>query len=99
MKISEGCVYTNRTGCFAREITEIKDGQVHYRDFALSDGRPLDSLRVCARGTFRNWAFRLCTPAEIASFRRDEMPQDDQLAEDLMGQIAAVFRDARHRTL
>ncbi len=86
MKLEVNCAYVNHLGAFAREIIAIENGQVSYRDFLLSDGQPMSSFRKCSRATFRNWAARLCTASEVAMFRRDDTPHDDQLLLSILQQ-------------
>jgi hypothetical protein len=85
-------------GCFAREITAIEDEQVYYRDFSLDDGKPWSSWRSCQRGTFRNFAARLCTDDEVSRFRRDEVPCEDQSRYELAEKIMAIVSQSLLQT-
>ena len=79
MELEEGRAYTNRSGVFGREIIAFEGKDVQYRDSMLSTGEPIASSRVCSRGTFRNFAARLCTDEEVARSRRDETARQDKL--------------------
>jgi hypothetical protein len=79
MTLAIGGVYAGGAGGLAREILDIEDGRVFYRDYTLTDGQPLTARGNCARATFRNWMTRACTPEEIARLRREETPTFDRI--------------------
>jgi hypothetical protein len=97
MELIVGRAYAGHGG-FAREIIDIEDGRVYYRDFSLHDGKPWSSWRSCQRGTFRNFAARECTPEEVTGFRRDEIPREDQSREELGEKIMAIVAQCQLET-
>lgn len=85
IKIEVGGVYTNSSGAFAREILEIDDQKVAYRDFVLSSGEPLSTRRQCSRATLRNWATRKCTLGETGRLQRRAVAQEDVMLLNMAG--------------
>jgi hypothetical protein len=91
MELIVGSAYANRLECFAREIIAIEEGQVSYRDFLLDEGRLISPWQRCKRSTFRNWAKRLCTQAEVSRFDREDVVRQDQARAALVMTLSTRF--------
>ncbi|MHC5537441.1 hypothetical protein ACYOEI_04320 [Singulisphaera rosea] len=90
VEIEVGGIYTNKNSLFAREILEITDDDVIYRDFVLDDGEPLSSCRKCSRATFRTWAARPCTLEESNRLGKEKKSREDREFTRMVGDLVEV---------
>jgi hypothetical protein len=65
--IRRGGFYVSTTGWLVREIIDELGEDVCWRDYALSDGKPMATgAHLCSRRALARWAGRMATPEEAA---------------------------------
>ncbi|HKI37877.1 MAG TPA: hypothetical protein VKA46_38845 [Gemmataceae bacterium] len=82
-RIETGRFYTKNHGLFAREVIGDDGRNVIYRDYSLSDGRPISTRSQCQYSSFSSRAERECTAAEkarcdVAAMQRKTQEESDQ---------------------
>jgi hypothetical protein len=66
-QVRAGHFFVSEKKGLVREITsETPDGNVHWRSYNLSDGRPTGDSLVCSAGHILRWADREATAQEVA---------------------------------
>lgn len=94
VEIEDGGVYTNKSECFAREVLEIKVGEITYCDFLISTGEPMSTSRRCSRSTFRQFAVRRSTTEETSRFQRDLPAREDESRFNLIDKLTEQARES-----
>jgi hypothetical protein len=81
-QIRIGGFYTKNHGLFAREVIGDDGMNIIYRDYSLSDGKPISTRSQCQYSSFSSWAERECTPEEMARCDVSAMGQETQEQSD-----------------
>ena len=93
-RIQVGRCFVSEKKWLIREITgETADGMVHWRSYALSDGRSTGDSLLCSKDHIRRWADREATEEEKATLERDAPTIKDLAAVAMINYTLANLPD------
>lgn len=105
-QIRIGGFYVNEQKGQVREVYREKDGDVFWRSYNLSDGRPVGNWYVCSKDHMTRWANREANAEEVARMQRSEADQlmqaeEQRLTEKILRSLsdADILKEARRRGL
>jgi hypothetical protein len=99
-QIHLGAFYTNARALFAREVIGDDDKSIVYRDYCLSDGKPISTRSQCGYSAFFRWAERECTSQEKARCDLAAMEQKTrEQSEEFKGMLEVPVRYALFEVL
>ncbi len=94
--VRTGRFFVNDKKRLVREITaETPDGNVGWRSYQLSDGRPTGDSLMCSKAHILRWANREATAEEVARMRRDDAAaRETERLEEFAARILAEIPTA-----
>jgi hypothetical protein len=93
-RVYVGKFFVSEKKGLVREITaETADGMVHWRSYALLDGRSTGDSLMCSKHQIRRWAEREATEEEKATLERHALPIKELVAAAMINDVLANTPD------
>jgi hypothetical protein len=96
-----GGFYVNEKKGLVREVADQDyRGEVFWRSYQLSNGRPTGDSLICSRVTLARWADREATKEEIGRMRRKEaLMKEKKSSIEMLDSIFGEMADAVIKTI